>query len=145
MSFKRGPTPTRKLSKAHICHQSNILSKQERAKVSALIWPSYTRFVSGEPTSTDWYNLLFRIQVGLEMARRFYTDPAIVLMVAAKEACLRIMTRYHQTNGWSATQVDLDDIKSGLDAVDTMAGENIIHEVLQAHYKAREVLKKYVN
>lgn len=122
-----------------------VLSKAERARVLQLIMPSYDKFVSGEPTSTDWYNLLFRIQVGLELAREFYTEPAIVLMVIAKEACLRIMNRYHRQQAWSATAEDMQEIKAGLDAVETMTGENLTNQLLQAHYAARDELKKYVN
>ena len=123
---------------------SHSLTEAEKQKVRSWVDDSLAKFKEGTAGANDWYNLLFRIQVGLELARAFYEDTTIAGMVAAKEACLVVMRRFNTDTVWRATPGELDEIESGLDAVNTMTGENIRRELLHAHYEAREALKKYV-
>lgn len=125
-------------------HKQTVLMAVPKADLDTLIIPprlSLAAFKESKATMTDWFNVTFRIKVGLYIAEKAYQLQTEEGMRLAIIACLKIRDRKRDTNLLSITPYELADIEMGLDAVDAMQYENIRKLLLAAHTEA----KKYVH
>ena len=101
---------------------------------------SFKRFQDGIADVNDWYNLSFRVKVGLYLADKFYTEEAVIGLTLAAKMCNNIGARWLSDKVVTATNEELVDIEAALDAVDQIDGENIRRYILEAMYSARDSL-----
>lgn len=74
-------------------------------------------------TSKDWYNLMFRTKIGLDIACAVYTEEASKPMADIFNICLNMKDRFLAENKWYITESEYEDLLAGLDATDQMQDE----------------------
>jgi hypothetical protein len=107
---------------------------------------SLRRFREGIADATDWFNISFRIRVGIYLARAEYQQETVEDMTDAFMLCDTIYTRAKQDNGpdWTITPEEIDYIESALDAVDIMQDETTRRAQLYAHQVSQKIMHVYV-
>ncbi len=123
------------------------ISKEQQDAIKKPPRISFSRFQTSIADATDWYNIAFRLRVGLSISRQEYTQETTVEINAVFKLWETIMVKAKQITGpmWHVDRNVLDEIEAGLDAVDTMQDETTRRVQLHAHLEAQKVLNKYVN
>lgn len=117
-------------------------AKKEQLK--QLPFEACARLEQGIATSGDWRAVCFRLRVGLELALKHYQGEAVQGMHEALTALSLVRQRYHDSGNtlWRATAVELDLLRLGLEAVNTMQDQTLRRDQLPAFYAAEEFMKK---
>ena len=84
---------------------------------------SLKALANNQGTSKDWYNITFRIHIGLSIAKEVYTDDAVVAMHQVYEQTTKIMDRFIEEGRWYTNENEYEDLLSGLEATDQMQDE----------------------
>lgn len=118
--------------------------KQEAIKKPPRV--SLRRFFEGKADATDWYNIAFRIRVGVHIAKQEYVQDTIDEMNRAFTLCDLIYTNAKKETGpdWTITQEQIEVIQDALDAVDVMQDETTRRVQLDAHLVAQKLMRVYV-
>ena len=118
--------------------------KQEAIKKPPRV--SLRRFSEGKADATDWYNIAFRIRVGVHIAKQEYVQDTIDEMNRAFTLCDLIYTNAKKDTGpdWSITQEQIESLRDALDAVDIMQDETTRRVQLDAHLIAQKLMRVYV-
>lgn len=98
----------------------------------------------GEGNSTDWYNVTFRINISLILAKKFYTDEASIALEEIAQLCLAIAENYAKTDKWSVTPEQYEMFIMGLDASDQIQDETTRRELLDASLASRTYVNKLI-
>jgi len=102
---------------------------------------SLQAFKDNTQTPTDWYNIAFRIKIGLGIAESTYTDDAIIPMKEVLQVCLDIKDRYLETKVMSATIEECEAIEIGIDATDEMTDQTTRRIQLDAFHASDKFMK----
>lgn len=84
---------------------------------------SLKALASNQGSSKDWYNITFRIRIGLDIAKEIYTEDASIAMQELYELTVKIMDRFIVEDLWYVTEQEYNDLLSGLEATDQMQDE----------------------
>ncbi len=105
---------------------------------------SLESFKESRGSSTDWYNLTFRIKIALDLAKRYYTDEASEALVDVFEDCLNLYRNFKSTSKWSITEEQYDSILMGLDAMDQIQDETTRRDQLEVFKSSDLYVKKLI-
>ncbi len=95
-------------------------------------------------TSTDWYNLMFRTKVGLDIACAVYTEEASRPMADIFNICLILKDRFLEEKKWYLTASEYEDLLAGLDATDQMQDETTRRLQLEIFKNSDLYIKKLI-
>jgi len=140
---KNKPVRKKLLSRTPIVIKLNPI---EQAAIKQPPRISLERFKSHKADATDWYNIAFRIRMGLEVAKQEYVQQTVDDIAEMFNLWLVVFTNAKQTTGpnWVVENNTLEDIESTLDAIDTMQDETTRRAQLSAHVVAKKILNKYI-
>lgn len=145
MSKRRIPSPpparnNRSLSAIPVCWSA---SPEGKSFLKDVPRKSFKAFQDKRATATDWYNLSFRLKVGLEIAKKLYIDETVQGFTESLDATVSIRKRYHASGDtlWEATVEEMALIESGLDAVETMHEENTRRDMRSAYQITDQYMK----
>lgn len=137
--------PVRKKPKSN----TPIIFKVAKAQQEIIKKPpriSLQRFKENKADATDWYNIAFRISVGVNIARSDYVQETVDAMIESFSVCESLFVNAKKDSGphWSATPEQLEYLQEALDAVDQMQDETTRRVQLDAHLLARNKTSNYV-
>lgn len=137
--------PIRKKPKSN----TPIIFKVAKEQQEAIKKPpriSLRRFIDGVADATDWYNIAFRISVGINIAQSDYVQETVDAMKECFNVCEDIFTNAKQETApvWSITNEQAEYLQEALDAVDTMQDETTRRVQLDAHLIAKKKTSTYV-
>lgn len=126
-----------------------ILFKIDKEKQEAIKKPphvSLNRIKAGTGDATDWFNVAFRIRVGLHIARTDYTQETVDGVMQAFTLCDLIYCNAKKEKGpdWTITADQAEVLEDALCAVDTMQDETTRRIQLDAHLQAKKLMHEYV-
>lgn len=98
----------------------------------------------GRGNSTDWFNLTFRIKIGLILALKFYTEEASDALEEILQHCVAISDNYATTYKWTITTEQYDALLMGLDACDQIHDETTRRELLDAFLASKTYVNKLI-
>ncbi len=100
---------------------------------------------AGTFDQTDWFNLGFRIQMGMELVREFYTEDSVKALQECFGAIESIRNRYLSIapQEWTVTPTELAFLEAAVEAVDTLQDETLRRNQLPASKKALAFMKNY--
>ena len=105
---------------------------------------SLQSFKDNKAVTTDWYNITFRIKIGLDIAESEYTNVTINPMVDVLEVCISILNRYRELNIWAITRDEVELLENGLDATDEMTDQTTRRVQLDAFHASDKYMKRIV-
>jgi hypothetical protein len=122
------------------------LTKEQQEAIKRPPRTSLNRFRANQADATDWYNIAFRIRVGVHLAKEEYAQSTVNDMCEAFTFCDVLHNRCKKPNGvdWSVTKQEADYIEDALNAVDIMQNETTRRIQLDAHHAAKRILKTYI-
>lgn len=101
----------------------------------------------GKGDATDWYNVMFRLYVGLELALKHYTEEAVEGMRDGVRACLLVRDRFgasgHKT--WRVSPAELMLMSLAMDAGDRIQDELTRQQQLPAYHNAQQLMSQRTN
>ena len=126
-----------------------IVFKIDKQKQEAIKKPprvSLERFRQNQADATDWYNIAFRIRVGVYVAKAEYVQETLDGMNQAFTLCDLIYANAKKETGpdWSVTPEQIEILQDALDVVDVMQDETTRRVQLDAHLVAMKLMKVYV-
>lgn len=137
--------PIRKKPKSNV----PILMKLPKAQQEAIKRPpriSLNRFKQGIADATDWYNIGFRICVGLQLAKSDYVQETVDGVEGVYTLWKSVFERAKApvAPNWIITENEVLEVEEALDAVDAMQDDTLRRSQLDAHLTASKILKSYV-
>lgn len=137
--------PIRKKPKSH----TPIVFRLSKEMQDAIKRPpriSLNRFKTNQADATDWFNIAFRIRVGVQIAKEEYTQDTIDDMVKVFSFCDALYNRAKRDTGpdWSVSTEEEQYIENALDAVDIMQDETTRKTQLNAHHIAQKFMRIFV-
>lgn len=122
------------------------IPKEQQDRIKKPPRTSLNRFRSNQADATDWFNIAFRIRVGVHIAKAEYLQETVDDMSQAFTFCDILYTRAKQDTGpdWSITADEAEYIESALDVVDIMQDETTRRVQLDAHHVAQKLMGVYV-
>lgn len=122
------------------------ISKEKQDAIKRPPRTSLNRFRTNQADATDWFNVAFRIRVGVHIAKAEYQQQTITGMSEAFTFCDVLYTRAKKDTGpdWTVSADDIEYLESALDAVDVMQDETTRRVQLDAHHVAKKLMRVYV-
>lgn len=122
------------------------ISKEQQDAIKRPPRTSLNRFRTNQADATDWFNIAFRIRVGVYLAKEEYAQETLKDMSEAFTFCDVLYTRAKQDTGpdWSITADEADYLQSALDVVDIMQDDTTRRVQLDAHHVAKKLMGVYV-
>ena len=84
---------------------------------------SLLALATNKGTAKDWYNIAFRLTIGLEIAKEIYTSEASEAIKPLYETAISLMDRYIEEDLWYINKVEYEELLIGLEATDQMQDE----------------------
>jgi hypothetical protein len=106
---------------------------------------SLNAFKNKTQTITDWNNVTFRIKVGVELAKKIYTEETFSSMNEVLSVCLKLGEEYRKTNILNPTAEEIETMEIGIDAVDSMQDETLRKDQVIAYRTTDAFMKKLIN
>jgi len=121
------------------------ISKEKQDAIKKPPRTSLRRFIEGNADANDWYNIAFRLRVGVYIAISEYTEETVDGLKSAFGLCDAIHTNAKKETGpdWTITKDQIDILQDALDAVDVMQDETTRRVQLDAHHAAQKLMKRY--
>lgn len=122
------------------------ISKEQQDAIKRPPRTSLNRFRINQADATDWFNIAFRIRVGVHIAKEEYGQDTVKDMSEAFTFCDVLYARAKQDTGpdWSVTTDEIEYLESALDVVDIMQDETTRRVQLDAHHVAKKLMGVYV-
>lgn len=97
--------------------------------------------------ATDWYNVMFRLYVGLELALKHYTEEAVEAMRDGVRACLLVRDRFGASGQqtWRVSPAEAMMMSLAMDAGDRIQDELTRQQQLPAYHNAQQLMALRAN
>ena len=134
--------------------------KRPQSHTPILLWldPKQTAWLKAEPrhslglfeanrgSAKAWHNLLYRVKVGLELAKLRYTEETVGGFEVSVQAAMAIYRRAVANEGglWQASPEEIELIRMGLDAADTMQDETLRRDQLTVYRQVDAFMKAII-
>lgn len=105
---------------------------------------SLEAFKESRGTGTDWYNLMFRTKIGLDLALAFYTEEGSDALKEVHDVCLELHREYKKINKWTITGYQYETLLSGLEAIDQIQDETTRRDQLEVFKSSDLYVKKLI-
>lgn len=122
---------------------TTLLTKHEHLILKIPIHISMKFLAQGIAQATDWYNINFRIVIGLRLAELLYTDEVIKEFKHRVEISEGIWARFKETKVLQATQEEIEYLSSAMTAVDTMQDTDDRRSLIYVSRKAYTYMQKF--
>ena len=99
------------------------------------------KFRNGVATVDNWCTIAIRMDVGLVLAKQFFTEDTVKQFEEAHLMIQTLKTRYIETDVVRASPMEIDLLRMGLEATDSMQDEVSNKDLLDAYEKAVENIK----
>lgn len=137
--------PIRKKLKSHTPIVFKV-SKELQDSIKLPPRKSLDRFRASCADATDWFNIAFRVRVGVQLAIAEYDRETMKDLTDAFTFCDTLCTRAKKDNGpdWTLTPSEINYIDGVLDWVDIMQDQTTRRAQLDAHHVAQKLMRVYV-
>lgn len=120
------------------------ITKEDNALIAAVPRKSLDALAAGAGTSTDWYNVTFRLWVGTILAKKIYMPETVAGFAEVMEIALAMREYYLEHHSWTISAEIKEILLDGLDAVDTMHLECNRRDIYPAYKSALAHMKQFV-
>lgn len=122
------------------------LTQDEAAALKETIHNAVEAMKGGTTNATDWFNVMFRLTIGMILVEKFYTLETVQEFKKSYLACaaIEVEAKKRDFEVWTVTQDQWEWLFAGMEATDILQDRTLRKELLIASRMAKErLIKKY--